>query len=94
MSTIALTHNPSFYERVVMDMLSKMDKGRLDVSLPGGQSVTLGNGEGGIRADMSINDIDFFRRCVLKVIIPMKKRINPNAIIISGCTKCRVWNYI
>jgi cyclopropane-fatty-acyl-phospholipid synthase len=65
MSTIALTHNPSFYERVVMDMLSKMNKGRLDVSLPGGQSLTLGNGEGNVKADMSINDIDFFRRCVL-----------------------------
>jgi cyclopropane-fatty-acyl-phospholipid synthase len=65
MSTLAIAHNPSFYERVVLDMLSKMEKGRLDVSLPGGQSVTLGNGEGNIKADISINDNDFFRRCVL-----------------------------
>ncbi len=65
MSTLALTHSPSFYERLVLEMLSKMDKGRLNVSLPGGQTVSLGNGSGGIIADMSINDSDFFRRCVL-----------------------------
>jgi cyclopropane-fatty-acyl-phospholipid synthase len=65
MSTLAIAHNPSFYERIVLDMLSKMNKGRLDVSLPGEQSVTLGNGEGSVKADMSINDNDFFRRCVL-----------------------------
>jgi cyclopropane-fatty-acyl-phospholipid synthase len=65
MSTLALAHNPSFYERIVLDMLSKMDKGRLDVSLPNGQSVTLGNGDGNVKADMTIHDNDFFRRCVL-----------------------------
>jgi cyclopropane-fatty-acyl-phospholipid synthase len=65
MSTLALTHSPSFYERAVLGMLAKMDRGRLDVSLPGGQTVSLGNGEGNVKADMSINDNDFFRRCVL-----------------------------
>ncbi|MDQ3109067.1 MAG: cyclopropane-fatty-acyl-phospholipid synthase family protein [Bacteroidota bacterium] len=65
MSTLAITHNPSFYERVVLDMLSRMDKGRLDVTLPDGHTVSLGSGEGNIRAEMSINDNDFFRRCVL-----------------------------
>jgi cyclopropane-fatty-acyl-phospholipid synthase len=64
MSTIALTHSPSFYERVVLDMLSRMDRGRLDVSLPGGQMLSLGNGEG-IKAELNIKDADFFRRCVL-----------------------------
>lgn len=65
MSTLAITHTPSFYERIVIDMLSKMEKGRLDVTLPGGRAVTLGNGEGNVKADISINDNDFFRRCVL-----------------------------
>ncbi len=65
MSTLAVTHSPSFYERIVLDMLSKMNRGRLDVTLPGGQSVSLGNGDGNIRADMTVNDNDFFRRCVL-----------------------------
>src|SRR5665213_1994831 len=65
MSTLALAHSPSFYERIVLDMLSKMNLGRLDVSLPNGQTITLGNGEGNVKADMSVNDNDFFRRCVL-----------------------------
>jgi cyclopropane-fatty-acyl-phospholipid synthase len=65
MSTLALAHSPSFYERIVLDMLSKMDKGRLEVSLPDGHTVSLGNGEGNIQADMRITDNDFFRRCVL-----------------------------
>jgi cyclopropane-fatty-acyl-phospholipid synthase len=65
MSTLALAHSPSFYERIVLDMLSKMDKGRLEVSLPNGHTVSLGNGEGNIQADMRITDNDFFRRCVL-----------------------------
>ncbi len=65
MSTLALAHSPSFYERIVIGMLSKMDKGRLDVSLPGGHSVTLGNGDGAVRADLTINDNEFFRHCVL-----------------------------
>lgn len=65
MTTIALTHSPSFYERTVLDMLSKMELGRLDVQLPGGNTVSIGNGEGGIHAEMTVNDPDFFRRCVL-----------------------------
>lgn len=65
MSSIAITHAPSFYERIVLDMLARMDRGRLDVSLPGGQTVTLGNDEGGVLADITVNDQDFFRRCVL-----------------------------
>ncbi|CAN5301667.1 cyclopropane-fatty-acyl-phospholipid synthase family protein [soil metagenome] len=65
MTTLTLTHQPSFYERLVLDLLSKMEKGRLDVSLPDGHVVSLGNGDGGIKADMTINDNDFFRRCVL-----------------------------
>lgn len=65
MSTLAITRTPSFYERIVIDMLSKMDKGRLDVTLPDGHMVSLGNGEDNVKADMSINDDDFFRRCVL-----------------------------
>ena len=65
MSTIALAHSPSFYERIVLDMLSKMNKGRLNVRLPSGQIISLGDGSGNFTADISVNDSDFFRRCVL-----------------------------
>lgn len=46
-------------------MLSKMDRGRLNVTLPGGQQVSLGDGTGNVSADITVNDPDFFRRCVL-----------------------------
>jgi cyclopropane-fatty-acyl-phospholipid synthase len=65
MSTLALTRKLSFYESLVLNMLAKMDKGRLNISLPTGESVTLGDGTGGIDADIEISDPDFFRRCVL-----------------------------
>jgi cyclopropane-fatty-acyl-phospholipid synthase len=65
MSTLAITRTPSFYERLVIDMLAKMDKGRLDVTLSDGHFFSLGNGDGNIKAEISINDTDFFRRCVL-----------------------------
>ena len=46
-------------------MLSKMDRGRLDVRLPDGQEISLGDGSGNIHAEITVNDRDFFRRCVL-----------------------------
>ena len=65
MSTITLTHSSSFCERIVLGILAKMRKGRLDLQMPDGQILCFGNGEGGIHADLSILDADFFRRCVL-----------------------------
>jgi cyclopropane-fatty-acyl-phospholipid synthase len=65
MSTLSITRTSSFYERVVTDMLSRMDKGRLEVTFPDGHFISLGNGDGNIKAEISVNDNDFFRRCVL-----------------------------
>jgi len=64
-TTLALTRSKSFYESAVLDLLGKMDKGRLHLTLHTGESITLGSGEGGIEADVRINTPDFFRRCVL-----------------------------
>lgn len=65
MTTAAITYSPSFYERSVLDMLSKMEKGRLDLVLPGGRNMIIGNGGGDISASITVHDPDFFRRCVL-----------------------------
>jgi cyclopropane-fatty-acyl-phospholipid synthase len=65
MSTIALTRKLSFYESLVLNMLSKMDKGRLNVTLPTGETLTLGDGTGGIAASIEVKDPGFFKRCVL-----------------------------
>ena len=42
-----------------------MEKGTLLITLPSGQEITIGNGEGGVSANMSIKDSYFFKRCVL-----------------------------
>ncbi len=42
-----------------------MDKGRLYLTLPGGEQVTFGTGEGGIAASIVINDSEFYKRIIL-----------------------------
>ena len=64
MQTIALIRKKSFYESLVLDMLSKMDKGKLTISLPSGESFSLGNGNE-ISANIEVRSENFFKRCVL-----------------------------
>ncbi len=56
---------PGFYQKTVMKMLSNMSLGSLVITLPSGESVTIGNGEGEISAQIKINSTNFFKRCVL-----------------------------
>ncbi|MFI5148663.1 MAG: class I SAM-dependent methyltransferase [Bacteroidia bacterium] len=65
MNTITLTHQPGFYERLVLKFLDKMPLGRLTLSLPSGEDILLGNGEGDVKATIRIKDHDFFRRIFL-----------------------------
>jgi cyclopropane-fatty-acyl-phospholipid synthase len=55
----------SFYRKIVMGLLSKMNAGKLNITFPSGEVRSLGNGEGGITANVKINDERFFKRCVL-----------------------------
>lgn len=66
MST-ALTINAKrgFYEKIVIDLLFKMPLGTLHLSLPSGQILKIGNGEGNVVANIEITKSDFFKRCVL-----------------------------
>src|SRR3990172_13089597 len=63
-TAISITHKQGFYEKLVLAMFSKMDLGKMQISLPSGQTVTFGNGEG-ITANIDIKDKNFFKRCVL-----------------------------
>lgn len=54
----------SFYEKAILGLLSKMDKGMLTITLPSGEQLKLGNGEG-ISANIEVRNNDFFKRCVL-----------------------------
>lgn len=64
-STIAISAKRGFYEKAVLNMLSKMQLGTLNLTLPSGEQITLGNGEGGIVANAEIKNPYFFKRCVL-----------------------------
>ena len=61
---IAIKNKPSRYERIVLRRLRRMDKGRMDLELPNGDQLVLGNGTG-IRAQMRIRDASFYKRCIL-----------------------------
>lgn len=64
-STIAISAKRGFYEKAVLNMLSKMQLGTLNLTLPSGEQISLGNGEGGIVAQAEIKNPYFFKRCVL-----------------------------
>lgn len=68
MSTTALISSSTrrgFYERVILGLFSKMEKGRLYITLPSEEAISIGNGEGGVVATIHVNSYSFFRRCVL-----------------------------
>jgi cyclopropane-fatty-acyl-phospholipid synthase len=63
--TISLVRKTGFYRDIVLKALSRMDKGRLDLILPDGERVAIGDGKDGISAAMVIRHPEFYRRCVL-----------------------------
>ncbi len=54
-----------FFERAVLNALSKMTLGRLELSLPGGETLVFGNGEHQIEAHILVNHPHFFKSIAL-----------------------------
>jgi cyclopropane-fatty-acyl-phospholipid synthase len=54
-----------FYERLLLNELSKMQLGKMTITLPDGENLIIGGKDNGVKADIRINDSRFFRRCVL-----------------------------
>lgn len=65
MSTLALAEKSNFYQTKILDILSKMPFGRMNLTLPDGRLLVLGDGSGTITAEVTITNPDFFRRVVL-----------------------------
>ena len=66
MSTFTLTTSkPGFYENVVVSALFKMNKGFLNLSLPNGECIEIGNSNANIKANLEIKDVRFFKCVVL-----------------------------
>ena len=63
-TTVAIEKKQSFYSSIVLGLLEKMPLGMLTLTMPGGEVLRYGNGEG-ITADVRINSNDFFRKAVL-----------------------------
>lgn len=54
-----------FYQRVVMDLLCKMPLGSMRITLPDGDLIRIGNGEGNVNASIEVKSHNFFKRCML-----------------------------
>src|SRR5438105_2595175 len=64
-STITIAKKSTVYQDIILKFLSKMDKGHLYLTLPGGEQITFGNGEGNITASIAINSGEFYKRIIL-----------------------------
>lgn len=63
-STINITGKRGFYEKVVLGLLNKMELGKLNLVLPTGEELGIGNGTG-VTANIRINSHHFFKKCIL-----------------------------
>jgi cyclopropane-fatty-acyl-phospholipid synthase len=64
-NTLTLVKKSNFYQDIVLKLMSKMDKGRLYLTLPDGEQITIGNGEGNISASIIVNSDEFYKRIIL-----------------------------
>jgi cyclopropane-fatty-acyl-phospholipid synthase len=55
----------NFYEKVIIDLLSKMKTGTLNLTLPSGELITIGDGTSDTVATIQVKNNYFFKRCVL-----------------------------
>ena len=59
---LTLTRPKSFYENIVIRFHEKMNKGRLNLTLPDGQTLALGGDDNEIVANITINHEDFYKK--------------------------------
>jgi len=60
MQSVAITAKRTWYETVVLRFLSNLKKGSASITMPSGEIINLGNGEGDIHASITISDNRFF----------------------------------
>lgn len=66
MSSLSVTKSKSgFYENAVINALSKMDKGFLNLTLPDGENIQIGKSSANYSANLIVNDASFFKCVVL-----------------------------
>jgi len=65
MKTKELSKPSGFYAKAVLGILEKMNLGRMHITFSDGSTKSIGNGEGGIEADIRVESDEFYKRCVL-----------------------------
>lgn len=66
MPSLSLTKSKSgFYENAVVNALSKMTKGFLNLTLPSGEDLKIGKANEGLSANLEVKDPEFFKCVVL-----------------------------
>ncbi|MBX9852065.1 MAG: cyclopropane-fatty-acyl-phospholipid synthase family protein [Cytophagaceae bacterium] len=63
--TLSLIKPYSLYENIILAIFSKMEHGSLKLTLPTGEKIQFGNGNGQVEANMRIRNNNFFKKCVL-----------------------------
>ncbi|QQL50380.1 SAM-dependent methyltransferase [Mucilaginibacter ginkgonis] len=62
--TLTLDKKRSFYQNAVIEVLSAMTKGRMYFTLPNGETIAFGNGEGIITARIDVISDEFFKSII------------------------------
>lgn len=58
-------NKPGFYEKAVLNLISKMNRGSLSLYLPDGQHLEIGDGKGNVKATITVKDPAFYKNLVL-----------------------------
>ena len=66
-ATIQSYQGNSFYQKQILSLLAKMNLGRLNLSLPNGELIQIGNGEVPITANVQGRNETYCQRCVVYV---------------------------
>jgi len=64
-ATLSIASKSVFYEKIILELFSKMTLGSLCLTLPDGRRINFGEGENSLVACIEIKDTNFFKRCVL-----------------------------
>jgi cyclopropane-fatty-acyl-phospholipid synthase len=64
-NTLYIARKSNLYENIVLRHLARMDKGRLELELPDGSRLTIGDDPDIVKARIRICDEAFYLRCIL-----------------------------
>lgn len=68
MITGRLVEHPSWHQKVVLGILSRMKQGRLNLELPNGENLVFGSSNfdtcPSVQANIQVRSVEFFKRCV------------------------------